>query len=211
MAGSSRQRDSFVLKYLLTISAATVSESVTFPLDIVKTRLQVSRQLSGLPRVGLVGTAASLVRKEGFLRLWAGLRPAVLRHWVYSGCRMSFYELIRDHVFKRDSRGRYPLWKAVPTGMIAGAGGQFIASPMDRVKIILQIEGASSSTSSLPRLVKGATLPPVAPSDVLRKDQRNMENSERYSEERRRERSVEGMGSQLPESCSRLPRRSDYI
>ena len=97
--------------------------------------------------------------------------------------------------------------KAVPTGMIAGAGGQFLASPMDRVKIILQIEGASSSTSSLPRLVKGATLPPVAPSDVLRQDQRNMENSERYSEERRRERSVEGMGSQLPESCSRLPRR----
>ena len=71
--------------------------------------------------------------------------------------------------------------KAVPTGMIAGAGGQFLASPMDRVKIILQIEGASSSTSSLPRLVKGATLPPVAPSDVLRQDQRNMENSERYS------------------------------
>ena len=36
------------------------SSAVTFPLDIVKTRLQVSRQLSGSPRVGLVGTAASL-------------------------------------------------------------------------------------------------------------------------------------------------------
>ena len=95
--------------------------------------------------------------------------------------------------------------KAVPTGMMAGAGGQFLASPMDRVKIILQTQGASSS---LPRLVKGATtLPPVAPSDVLQQDQRNMENSGRYSEERGRERSVERLGSQLPESRSRLPRR----
>ena len=37
--------------------------------------------------------------------------------------------------------------KALPTGMIAGAGGQFLASPMDRVKIILQVEGTSRSSS----------------------------------------------------------------
>ena len=29
---------------------------------------------------------------------------------VYSGCRMMFYEMIRDHVFKRNSNGQYPLW-----------------------------------------------------------------------------------------------------
>ena len=31
-------------------------------------------------------------------------------HAVYSGCRMMFYELIRDHILKRDINGRYPLW-----------------------------------------------------------------------------------------------------
>ena len=81
---------------------------------------------------------------------------------VYSGCRMMFYEMIRDHVFKRNSNGQYPLWyeqcsghicfdivlqivheyrKAIPTGMIAGAMGQFLASPTDLVKVRLQMEG----------------------------------------------------------------------
>ena len=31
--------------------------------------------------------------------------------------------------------------KAIPTGMIAGASAQFLASPTDLVKIILQAEG----------------------------------------------------------------------
>jgi len=26
------------------------------------------------------------------------------------GCQMQFYEIIRDHIFKRDQHGRYPLW-----------------------------------------------------------------------------------------------------
>ncbi len=29
---------------------------------------------------------------------------------VYSGCRLTFYEVIRDYVFKKDKNGRYPLW-----------------------------------------------------------------------------------------------------
>ena len=29
---------------------------------------------------------------------------------VYSGCRMSFYEYIRENIFKRNKHGKYPLW-----------------------------------------------------------------------------------------------------
>ena len=29
---------------------------------------------------------------------------------VYSGCRMSFYEYIRENIFKRNKDGKYPLW-----------------------------------------------------------------------------------------------------
>ena len=29
---------------------------------------------------------------------------------VYSGCRMSFYEYIRDNIFKKEPNGKFPLW-----------------------------------------------------------------------------------------------------
>ena len=41
--------------------------------------------------------------------------------------------------------------KSIPTGMLAGAGGQFLASPTDRVKIIMQMEGKLVQDGHKPR------------------------------------------------------------
>ena len=41
--------------------------------------------------------------------------------------------------------------KAVPTGMIAGAMGQFLASPTDLVKVRLQMEGRRVLDGCKPR------------------------------------------------------------
>lgn len=135
----SKHNDPFVLKYCLTVAAASVAETVTFPLDLLKTRLQV--QEHHRPYKGMLQTAIGIVRDEGVLGLWKGLSPGLLRHVVYSGCRMSFYEVIRDDVFGKNPDGVYPLWKAIPTGMLAGALAQFLASPTDLVKVRLQMEG----------------------------------------------------------------------
>ncbi len=45
----------------------------------------------------------------------------------------------------------YILRKAIPSGMIAGAMGQFIASPTDRIKVILQMEGRQVLDGCAPR------------------------------------------------------------
>ena len=68
------------------------------------------------------------VQEEGLFKLWKGLPAAVVRHMgrcgyaaiscacgvmfllVYSGCRMTFYEYIRENIFKRNKQGKYPLW-----------------------------------------------------------------------------------------------------
>ncbi|KAL5506582.1 hypothetical protein EMCRGX_G008260 [Ephydatia muelleri] len=134
----SKHNDPFVLKYCLTVAAASVAETVTYPLDLLKTRLQVQGHQ---PYKGLLQTSIGIVRDEGIVGLWKGLSPGLLRHVVYSGCRMSFYEVIRDHVFGKNPDGVFPLWKAIPTGMLAGALAQFLASPADLVKVRLQMEG----------------------------------------------------------------------
>ena len=43
--------------------------------------------------------------------------------------------------------------KAIPTGMIAGAMGQFLASPTDLVKVRLQMEGRRVLDGFKPRCV----------------------------------------------------------
>ena len=49
--------------------------------------------------------------------------------------------------------------KAIPAGMISGAGGQFLASPADLVKIRLQVEGKRVLEGHPPRLEQGHHAP----------------------------------------------------
>ncbi|XP_020625395.1 mitochondrial uncoupling protein 4-like [Orbicella faveolata] len=142
--------NSFAYKYCLSSLAATVAETVTFPLDITKTRLQIqgerastvpSTTAANVPYRGMVRTAVGIVEEEGLRNLWSGVTPAILRHIVYTGSRMTAYEFLRNKVLKRNPDGKFALWKSVIAGMTAGAFGQLIASPTDLVKVQMQMEG----------------------------------------------------------------------
>lgn len=145
-----------VSKFILSACAATVAEMVTFPLDLTKTRLQIQGEAalrqhgSQTAYRGMLGTALGIVREEGPLKLWQGATPAVYRHIVYSGVRMVAYEQLRD-VLGRSEDDRFPLWKAAIGGMLAGAVGQFMASPTDLVKVQMQMEGRRRLEGKPPR------------------------------------------------------------
>jgi len=149
MAFLSLDRESFAVKYCLTVTSAFVAETVTYPLDITKTRLQIQGEISkhvektvhSNPHRGMLATAFGIVREEGAMKLWQGLTPALYRHVVYSGCRVNFYEILREKVFKKNADGTFPVWKAGTAGCLAGAAGQFFASPADLVKVNMQMEG----------------------------------------------------------------------
>eukprot|EP00053_Salpingoeca_punica_P002120 m.36267 g.36267 ORF g.36267 m.36267 type:complete len:294 (-) comp11395_c0_seq1:149-1030(-) len=144
-----RQNDAFPIRFALSAAAAAVAETVTFPLDITKTRMQLARVDGGRP--SMVRTMIGIVRDEGLLKLWRGLSPAVLRHVVYSGSRLGIYEQLRERVFHKSADGRFPLWKAVAAGMTSGAIGQLFASPTDLVKIRMQMEGRRILEGKPPR------------------------------------------------------------
>lgn len=133
----------FAYKYVLSACAATVAETVTFPLDLTKTRLQI--QGEGKPTAhayrGMFKTLVGIATEEGLFKLWQGVSPAILRHLVYTGCRMGFYEQLRENVLGRSPDGHFPFYKAVLGGGMAGAAAQFIASPTDLVKVQMQMEG----------------------------------------------------------------------
>eukprot|EP00043_Microstomoeca_roanoka_P000843 m.29436 g.29436 ORF g.29436 m.29436 type:complete len:321 (-) comp10528_c0_seq1:317-1279(-) len=132
-------------KFLLSAVSATAAETVTFPLDLTKTRMMLAARSGQQASAGMVATASMIVRKEGVRYLWRGCPPALLRQIIYSGSRLCLYEVLRDSVFKKDSDGTFSSWKAASCGLLAGALGQAIASPTDLVKVRLAGQGMDAA------------------------------------------------------------------
>ena len=149
--------DTMAKKYAMSVMAASVAESVTYPLDLTKTRLQLQGEVaSGEVQVkyrGMFRTALGIVKDEGLLMLWRGMLPALYRHAIYTGIRMTAYEEIRNELQRTDKNG-FPLWKKVVAGMTAGGVGQLVASPTDLIKTQIQMEGKRRLQGKPPR-VKG--------------------------------------------------------
>lgn len=163
MPGGDRQSslvvaDTFWFKYTLSAMAAVVAESVTYPLDLTKTRLQIQGEkdikgdAAAIKKRGMVRTFVGIVTEEGPLKIFQGLSPALYRHIVYTGCRMSLYEVIRDKILRKNADGSYPVWKSSVGGLTAGALGQLIASPTDLVKVQMQMEGRRRLEGKSPRV-----------------------------------------------------------
>ncbi|KRZ31335.1 Mitochondrial uncoupling protein 4, partial [Trichinella pseudospiralis] len=152
-------RESIGLKYVLSCAAATLAETVTYPLDLLKTRLQIqgehgklNSQFMTTPKQGMFTIFSDIVRKEGFFHLWNGIAPAVTRHYIYTGVRVMFYETFREELFHRNEDGTFDLWKAMCSSMASGAIGQFLASPTDLVKVQMQMEGRRRLDGLPPRV-----------------------------------------------------------
>jgi len=152
-----KSRDTMAMKYVMCVAAASVAETTTYPLDLTKTRLQLQGEVAvggGKTEYrGMIRTALGVVKEEGFFMLWRGMLPAIYRHAVYTGFRMSAYEEIRNQMCKKDKHG-FPLWKKVIAGMMSGGIGQFMASPTDLIKTQIQMEGKRRARG-LPSRVDG--------------------------------------------------------
>ncbi|KAL4447226.1 hypothetical protein ABPG77_007259 [Micractinium sp. CCAP 211/92] len=139
----------FAHKLALSAVAASVAETATFPLDLLKTRLQLAGQQQLVAAVqaqrpGLLSVAVGILRTEGFLGLYGGLAPAVLRHVPYTGIRVLTFEQLRGLAQQRLGAAPdapLPLPVNLAIGLTAGGVGQLVAVPADLVKVRMQADG----------------------------------------------------------------------
>eukprot|EP00092_Neocalanus_flemingeri_P033354 GFUD01036269.1.p1 GENE.GFUD01036269.1~~GFUD01036269.1.p1 ORF type:complete len:338 (+),score=79.18 GFUD01036269.1:209-1222(+) len=150
-----KSNDTIAMKYMMCVAAASVAEGATYPLDLTKTRLQIQGEMasggSNAKYRGMFRTAMGIAKEEGLLHLWRGMLPALYRHAIYTGFRMSAYEEIRNQLSKKDKNG-FSLWKKVVAGMMAGGIGQLMASPTDLIKTQIQMEGRRRLMGEPPRV-----------------------------------------------------------
>ncbi|KAL3687655.1 hypothetical protein R1sor_013964 [Riccia sorocarpa] len=149
-SAQAREHNSLGLRLLLTSASAVVSETMTFPLDMTKTRLQLQGEMGqGGVKRGAVGMATHILREEGIRGLYRGLSPAVLRHTFYTSIRIVTYEQLRNR-FDDDKHNLSVTRKAL-IGGVSGLIGQLIASPADLVKVRMQSDGRLIKMGHAPR------------------------------------------------------------
>jgi solute carrier family 25 (mitochondrial uncoupling protein), member 27 len=131
-------------RLVLSYGAALVAESITYPLDITKTRLQLQGEgAKSSSRLGMFRMALSIAQKEGASALFKGLPPALIRHAVYSPIRIVGYEQARRALAEWNGTSVHELamWQRGLCGAGSGMIGQLIASPADLVKVNMQAAG----------------------------------------------------------------------
>jgi len=137
--------------------ASCVAETITMPIDVVKTRLQMDGSGGGVKAYnGSLDCATKLVRSEGPTSLFKGLPPALLRQSTYGSLRYGLYGPIKDSMGIKAGEP-VPLWKKIVAGGGAGAIASAIANPTDLMKVRLQTDGMSKDEAGklLPKRYTG--------------------------------------------------------
>ncbi|KAL3829876.1 hypothetical protein ACJIZ3_018678 [Penstemon smallii] len=135
---------------MLTSLSAMAAETTTFPIDLLKTRLQLhGGSIKPVSRAASAYSMAfQILRDDGVLGMYKGLSPAIFRHMFYTPIRIVGYEHLRRNFVSDNSASFYS--KAL-IGGISGAIAQVIASPADLIKVRMQADSRTVSQGLQPR------------------------------------------------------------
>jgi solute carrier family 25 uncoupling protein 27 len=111
-------------KLVLIQTSACMAETVTYPIDYIKTSIQVNPN-----KISFYGNLQQVVRSKNKLQIYDGLKPALLRHCIYTALRINIYETLRDKQTINTISSKFII------GGVSGGIAQLVASPFDLLKI----------------------------------------------------------------------------
>eukprot|EP00128_Syssomonas_multiformis_P005983 Colp12_sorted_trinity150504_noHs@12573 len=137
-APAQKQKAKSPLLHLLAGGSAGLIESLScHPLDTIKTRMQLSRNVG--KRAGPFSTGADIVRKEGGRALYKGLTAVVSGIVPKMAIRFSSFEWYKE--LMTDKNGKLPTSKVFLAGLMSGVTEAVaVVTPMEVVKIRLQAQ-----------------------------------------------------------------------
>eukprot|EP00560_Eucampia_antarctica_P008239 CAMPEP_0197824622 /NCGR_PEP_ID=MMETSP1437-20131217/1844_1 /TAXON_ID=49252 ORGANISM="Eucampia antarctica, Strain CCMP1452" /NCGR_SAMPLE_ID=MMETSP1437 /ASSEMBLY_ACC=CAM_ASM_001096 /LENGTH=283 /DNA_ID=CAMNT_0043424321 /DNA_START=59 /DNA_END=910 /DNA_ORIENTATION=- len=122
-------------------SSAVFAVNFTHPIELVKTRMQVS----GL---GIGPTVSAVIKNEGIASFWKGLAFAWGRESSYTTVKLGAYAPVRDWLGAGDKDS--PFYLKFLAGALTGGFGSILGNPFDVMKTLAQ---TSPGSVSLPKLV----------------------------------------------------------
>ena len=139
------QSDSVWKGLVYGATASMLGDVVTMPIDVTKTRLQLSGEGGKRAYNGIVDCISKTVRQEGLTALWKGLEPALWRQASYGGLRYGLYGPIKEVPAPGVEKHDLPLHLKVLAGGLSGTIAQGCANPCDLVKVRMIGDGMGSS------------------------------------------------------------------
>lgn len=135
-------------------TAALIAEACTFPIDTVKTRLQLQGSTSDhrftqSRYTGAVSCLRRVLVDEGVLQLYRGLGPALARQAIYGSIKYGLYYSSKDWLADRLKLQKQSKRLNVFCGVLAGSVSAAIACPTDVMKIRMQARAAEDHLSTL--------------------------------------------------------------
>ncbi|EDW81149.1 uncharacterized protein Dwil_GK11904 [Drosophila willistoni] len=129
------------LKFLFGGLSGMGATMVVQPLDLVKTRMQISGAGSGKKEFrNSFHCIQTVICREGPLALYQGIGAALLRQATYTTGRLGMYTYLNDTYraqFQRDPN----LLASMAMGTIAGACGAFIGTPAEVALVRMTSDG----------------------------------------------------------------------
>jgi len=131
-----------VLKEVVLSGASVgLANICTSPLDMIKVRMQLSKNKQGIFKTG-----QSIIKDEGIFNLWRGIGPTVARGFFFGGARLGLYTPIKTFISKDQAPSFY---QKIAAGSLSGGFAAALTSPIELVKTRLQSNVSSESRNSL--------------------------------------------------------------
>mmetsp|Transcript_17424 Transcript_17424/g.25256 ORF Transcript_17424/g.25256 Transcript_17424/m.25256 type:complete len:298 (-) Transcript_17424:484-1377(-) len=122
-------KPSLLQSTILGGSAAVFAVNFTHPIELVKTRVQVSKE-------GIIETCSATMRNEGVAAFWKGIPWAYCREGSYTAIRLGAYAPVRDAIGAGSPDA--PFYMKFLAGAITGAVGSVAGNPFDVLKTLAQ-------------------------------------------------------------------------
>jgi len=125
----SESKPSFVTSMAMGGTAACFAINFTHPIELVKTRMQVS----GL---GVGQTVSDLMAKEGVTAFWKGIPFGYGREMSYTSIKLGAYAPVRDMIGAGEPNSPFIL--KFFAGALTGGVGSIVGNPFDVLKTLAQ-------------------------------------------------------------------------
>ena len=134
-------KENFYKPYFYGGIASCIAECITFPIDTLKTRLQLQGQAKDARHIelrykGMMHCLNRITAEEGFRVLYSGIEPALLRQAVYGALKYGlYYSLFKDVVVGQENES---LFTNTACASMSGGMASAIATPADLLKVRMQ-------------------------------------------------------------------------
>jgi solute carrier family 25 protein 42 len=119
-----------VLKFVCGALSGSAAVFATYPLETLRARLAVDIDGNRYP-TGYIQAVKSIVKSEGLMSLYSGLRPTLVGIIPYAGTSFAVYETLKTDHMSFQSR--------FAVGALAGVLAQAITYPLDVVRRRMQV------------------------------------------------------------------------